>query len=370
MRSVAVPDQVRVAAQLGHRTLREMLAAHGGTPVHEDGAVTLLHIGTADAVGLRHWLDIFPAIPPFEPISDGVWATSFPFPGEARIEYKIAVRRHGRQRLRLDALNAHHAANPWGLNSELRGSSYAPPAWARLTADIPRGTVTRHDFYSAVYSEERSLHIYRPPTGAAAALLVVHDGDDYLQYAGLAKVLDNLIAAGDVPPVAAVLTDPGDRFAEYRASAAHAAHLLEEVVPMGQAATDTDRIIAMGASLGGVAALHAAWSHPGVFSGLLIQAGSFIAELGGPFARGPVFAPVARFMRSFRARPGPVPERIHLSCGRFDGLINEARTMAEELAALGATVGYADNAAGHDWHGWRDLLRPALVHTLGEEAWQ
>ena len=206
------------------------------------------------------------------------------------------------------------------------------------------------------------VSVYTPARGEPDTLLVVHDGSDYLDYAGLAKVLDNLIADGTIAPVAAVLVDPRDRMAEYRASNRHADYLAREVVPFALTLTGSTRAVAMGASLGGVASLHAAWRHPGDFSGLILQAGSFVTEMG-PFGRGHAFGPVIRFLQRFYAAPGRLPERIHISCGRFDGLIGDARRMASDLDALGVTVGYADNDTGHDWHGWRDLLREALIHA-------
>ncbi len=368
MTPVTLPDDVVAAARTGRAAVLEAVAGHGGTPLRFDVTVTLIHVGVADGVAVRHWLDIFPPIPAFSRM-DGtdLWATSFEFPADARIEYKLAIRRRGRRRLTLDRFNPVRAPNPWGFNSELLGAGYRAPQWVHRRPAVARGSVTRHDFDSEVYGEERSLHIYRPAGGRVAALLVVHDGSDYLHFAGLTNVLDNLIATGDIPPVAAVLTDPGDRFAEYRASAAHAAHVVDEVLPLARSGIAADRIVAIGASLGGVAALHTAWAYPDVFAGLVLQAGSFVAELGGPFRRGPVFAPVARFLRRFTAEPRPLPPRVHVSCGRFDGLVNEAQVIAELLAGRDVDVGYADIAAGHDWHTWRDLLGSALVHVVGKK---
>ena len=123
----------------------------------------------------------------------------------------------------------------------------------------------------------------------------------------------------------------------------------------------------MGASLGGVASLHAAWSHPGTFDALVLQAPSLVSGLG-PYGRGATFAPVVRFEKRFLAAPGDLPERVHISCGRFDGLINEARQWRDYMDRRGVTVGYADIASGHDWHAWRDLLRASLVHVLAGTA--
>lgn len=359
----ALPAHIEHALPAGPDAVRLAIREVGGTPLRSGDTVTLLHVGVADAVHLRHWLDIFPAVPEFHPLEDGeVWATTFTMEPDARIEYKIAIRRHGRQRLVADALNPLRAGNPWGANSELRGAAYREPEWAQLRPGVARGVVTRHEIESKVFDSDRALHVYRPVV-PPEALLVVHDGDDYLQFASMAKVLDNLIGAHDIAPVAAVFVDPGDRMAEYRADRRHAEHIVGEVLPFARAETNASRAVAIGASLGGVASLHAAWSHPGVFDALVLQAGSFVTQLG-PFGRGPVFRPVIDFMRRFAAAPGELPGQIHVSCGRYDGLIGEARMMSERFSALGVDVGYADVPAGHDWHAWRDLLRQALMHVF------
>ena len=360
------PESIAGPARAGRESLYAAIADFGGTPLRGDDGALMIYVGAGDRVAVRHWLDIFPPLPDFTRFEGtDVWTVSLDIPADARFDYKLAVSSHGRQRLKLDSLNPERAPNPWGLNSELRGAAYSPPAWARLNEGVPRGKVSRHEFSSATFGEDRAVHLYRPAGGGASALLVVHDGDDYLEFARFATVLDNLIAGGDIPPVAAVLCGPVDRLGEYRADFAHAAFIVDEVLPRARAETETDSAIAMGASLGGVASLHAAWAHPGVFDGLILQAGSFVEKLGGPFHRGPVFAPVVRFMRNFNDRPGVIPGRVHVSCGRYDGLINEAHAMAEKLAGAGVEVGFTESAAGHDWRAWRDLLRPALMHVLG-----
>lgn len=363
-----VPPELEVAARAGRNEFVTTVHQRGGTPLRDGDLVTLLHLGAAERVSVRHWLDIFPELPEFTRLDGAdLWGLTFPLSPEARIEYKIAVHTRGRHRLRLDPFNPEHAPNPWGASSELRGSAYEPPPWTRLDLTIDHGTVTWHEVPSAVFGDVRPVHLYRPVGDRPRALLVVHDGSDYLEFANLVRVLDNCIAAGDIDPVAAVLTDPVDRMGEYRGNTEHADHVVNEVLPFARAEVGAVPAIAMGASLGGVASLHATWSYPGTFDGLILQAGSFVTELG-PHGRGPVFNPVIRFMRRFSDTPRPLPERIHLSCGVFDGLIAEARTMADRLDRRGVAVGMAENLAGHDWRAWRDLLRPALRHVLPREG--
>lgn len=363
--AIALPEPITRAARAGHRNLRKTVADLGGTPLRNGNSVTLVHYGVADGVDVRHWLDIAPEIPTFERFEDSdLWWTSFEIPPDARIEYKISIRRGDRHRLQRDPFNSIGAPNPWGINSVLAGCDYEPPAWTIERPDAASGTITRLEVDSAVYNATRVMQLYVPPAGDEFPLLIVHDGGDYLAYAGLGTVLDNLIADGAIPPVAAVLTEPFDRMSEYRGNNRHVTHLIDEVLPVVEAKLRIVRRIAMGASLGGVASLHASWMRPGVFDALVLQAGSFVDQLGGPFHRSHAFDPVIRFLKQFGADHRTLPGRIHLSCGRFDGLINETRGMARYFADNGVDVAYTDVAAGHDWHAWRDMLRHALIHTL------
>lgn len=363
---VPIPANVIQAARESGRAVRAAVSRKGGTPLRDGNLVTLLYHGVADAVRVNHWLDIFPTVPDFRPVPDTkLWWTQFEMPPDARIEYKICVVRHARRRLLVDRFNRKIAPNPWGANSILTGSEYVEPQWAQFDPAVPQGAIITEVLPPILDAAPRVARIYTPPTGTQYPLLVVHDGSDYLDFAGLATVLDNLIASGDIPPVAAVFSDPVDRFGEYRGSAAHASYLVDTLIPAARRHADVNGVIAMGASLGGVASLHAAWSHPGVYDGLILQAGSFVVELGGPHNRGVLFKPVIKFMENFLSDPGELPPKIHLSCGQYDGLVDDNRRLAEQLSHAATSVGHAEVASGHDWHAWRDLLRPALVHTLG-----
>lgn len=363
---VPIPANIIQAARESGRAVRAAVARKGGAPLRDGNLVTLLYHGVADVVRLYHWLDIFPPIPDFTLVpGTKLWWTQFELGPDARVEYKISIERNTRRRLTVDTYNTLVAPNPWGLNSVVIGAKYAEPSWAKFDPAVAAGGLITEVITSPLVDAPRIARLYTPPTGDPVPLLVVHDGSDYLDFTGLASVLDNLIAAGDIPPVAAVFTDPVDRFGEYRASNRHAAYLVEELIPAVEQHTGVSSRIAMGASLGGVASLHAAWTHPGVFDGLILQAGSFVRALGGPHARSVVFRPVINFMERFLSDPGTLPTRIHLSCGLYDGLVDDNRWLAEQLSHTEVAVGHAEVASGHDWHGWRDLLRPALMHTLG-----
>jgi len=117
----------------------------------------------------------------------------------------------------------------------------------------------------------------------------------------------------------------------------------------------------MGASLGAVASLSAAWRYPGTFGRLLLQSGSFaFTDIGDRNARGPLFDPIVALMNHYRADPIPMAERVFVSCGMYESLIYENRSLVPLLTATGMEVRYVEARDGHNWENWRDRLREGL----------
>jgi enterochelin esterase family protein len=364
-----VPQPILDAARADRERLPAAIHDAGGSPLQEGRTTTFLYVGEAEAVGLHHWMDTFPRLPPFTryPGTD-LWTLTVELPERSRIEYKLSIKGPGRRRLVLDHLNPRRARDPFGTNSVVTGPLYERPDWSLPRPDVVAGTLRDIEIESMVFGDTRRARLYLPakPGSTPLPLLVAHDGSEYAEFAALTVVLDNLIDAGELPALACVLSDPHDRTAEYAGEDRHADHLVHELVAAVAdiVSIDPGRRVAVGASLGGVASLHAAWRHPGAFSGLILQSGSFVTALGGPHRRGRVFAPVVDFMGAFLPDPGPLPGRIHLSCGRFDGLAADNRALVHRLEEHGLEVVYEEVPDGHNWENWRDRLRAGLVHTF------
>lgn len=367
----ALPSEILDAAEAGPGPLVDAIFRAGGAPLHQGQTTTFLYVGDAETVRLHHWMDMFPVLPPFERhLGTDLWSLTIDLPERSRIEYKIALRTDGRRRLILDPLNTRRARDPYGSNSVVTGPLYVRPDWSLPRAGVEAGTFSSVAIDSQIFGDTRHARIYLP-AGAGPdplPLLLAHDGSEYAEYAALTVVLDNLIASGDLPAMACVLSDPQERTAEYTGDHRHADHLVAELIPAvaERVAIDPTRRIALGASLGAVASLHAAHRHPGTFSGLVLQSGSFVTALGGRHRGGPVFEPVVAFMREWLEDPGQLPPQIHVSCGRFDGLIAENRAMAALFENLGVDVGYREVPDGHNWENWRDRLRAGLTHVAAQ----
>ena len=125
----------------------------------------------------------------------------------------------------------------------------------------------------------------------------------------------------------------------------------------------------MGASFGGVATLSTAWRYPDVFGNLLLQSGSFAFTDIGTHSRGAAFDPVVEFMNQFRADPGKPAERAFLSCGMYETLIYENRSMLPFLQGLNMQIRYSESRDGHNWVNWRDQLREGLSYLFPGPLW-
>ncbi len=373
-----------------HPALRRLTA--GGAPdmarVHEflererfplvarDG-VTFVFSGDAEAVNLRCWIAGLPASQPLERIEGtSLWARHIELPENSRIEYKFEVVRRGHGEWLLDPLNAAQATDPFGANSVCQGWGYASPEWTFEDPQARRGSFDELGLEQTAFGERRAVRIYLPARFRRTRrypLLIIHDGADYLRYAAMRNVLDNLIHRLEVAPLIVALTESPHRLVEYAGDESHARFLAHDVLGALRARlplTDTAETRGlMGASFGAVAALHAAWRFPGTFGRLLLQSGSFAFSDLGEHRRSPAFDPVARFVNAFRAAPGSPAQKMYMSCGVYESLIYENRSLLPLLRDSGIDVRYEEARDGHNWQNWRDRSRAGLSWLFPGPLW-
>jgi enterochelin esterase family protein len=337
-------------------------------PIVEGSSITFVYRGGADAVNLKHWVYGLPSSQPLQKLeTTDLWHLTFELPEKSRIEYKLEVVRGDKGEWIEDPLNPNHARDPFGANSVAHGTGYEVPEWIEPDPDARPGRLDELTFLSSTFGK-RTVAIYLPARFMKRRrypLLVVHDGHDYLHYTGLKTILDNLIHRLEIPDVIVCLTSSPDRLKEYANDERHARFLTDELVPHLEASLPLEgrpqgRCL-MGASFGAVAAFAAAWRRPGFYGRLLLQSGSFaFADIGQRNHRGPLFDPVVQFVNQFRARPVAVTEKVFVSCGMYESLIYENRSLVPVLQATGMDVRYVEARDGHNWENWRDRLREGL----------
>jgi len=203
--------------------------------------------------------------------------------------------------------------------------------------------------------------------GAALPLLAVHDGPEYEAQADLTARAAAAIAAGRMPAHRIALLHPGRRDEWYSASALYARALSGEIVPaIGRAVAVAGPPVGMGASLGGLAMLHAQRRHPEAFAGLFLQSASFFIprfdHMEKDFGR---YGRIVRFVRGVvreTAFDHPVPAT--LTCARDEDNLHNNRRVTAALRLQDYPAALVETDGGHDFATWGGALEPHLADLL------
>jgi enterochelin esterase family protein len=245
---------------------------------------------------------------------------------------------------------------------DFRGSSVlempdAPPQrWIIRQPGVDPGRIEKRPFSSAALKNEREIAVYLPPQYSPRAepypLLVLFDEHAYLNETGRlvlipTTILDNLIAAGRIPPVVALF--------------------------VSNAAGARDRVA--GSSLGGLAAACAGLLHPETFGSVLSQSGSFHWIPPSSADATDSSSEPNWVARQFISSPGKLP-RFYLDAGsaEFDAIgdnnsiLASTRALRDVLRAKGCEVHFQEFAGGHDYLGWRGTLADGLIALMGTDA--
>ncbi len=346
-------------------------------PLVDRDGVTFVYRGVADTVRLQHWVYGLPTAEALTPLgAHDIWHLHLGLPPGSRMEYKFEVVTGDASQWLLDPLNASVAEDPFGANSVCHADGYVQPDWTLADPEARSGDIETLAVASAALGRSVEVPIYLPARFRRQRrypLLIAHDGSDYLRFSGLKPVLDNLIHRLEIPPMIVALSNPGDRLIEYAADDRHARFLVEELYP---ALNETFPLRPepanrglMGASFGAVASLHAAWRYQGFFGRLLLQSGSFAFTDIGTHQRGPEFDRVVDFVNQFRDRPGRPADNLFVSCGVYESLIYENRSLVPLLQSAGMRVRFDEARDGHNWENWRDRLRAGLSWLFPGPLW-
>jgi enterochelin esterase-like enzyme len=294
---------------------------------------------------------------------DGGWEVRLRDLPVDRLEYLLDVDGD----LRPDAGNPRVTPGPFGEHSWIPLPDYREPAW--LTTEAPpadRAKVT----LSRTGAGRLDAEIWSPavPSGTPLPLLVSHDGPEMDAYGGLTSYAGALMAEGRLPPFRIALLAPGPRNKRYAANPAYSRALTTRLLPAITSAVATSaRPVLMGQSLGALAALHAAWTSPGVFAGLFLQSGSFFTpdldpqEAGFEYWR-EVTGFVSSVLAASQAAPGAPP--VALTCGTAEENLANNERMRDHLATVGVATSWGQVRDGHTWTCWRDTLDPHLTDLL------
>ncbi|MEA2207296.1 MAG: hypothetical protein QOE77_4072 [Blastocatellia bacterium] len=338
-------------------------------PVIEGPFCTFLWRGDADEAWVCQRIVGLPDRMPLRRLrGTDLWYLVLELPEGSRVEYQIEIRRGDHYERFNVPLYGRRSHSPVGSSSVCFGAGFVTPDWVLPDPESRPGELRELVVPSRALGRDAHVTLYLPArfrTTASYPLLVVHDGGDFLEYAAMKTVLDNLIHRMDVADVVVAFTHPGERLDEYADSTAHSRFITDEVLPelevslplVGQRA---GRCL-LGSSFGAVASLAAAYRSPDTYGSLVLMSGSFLfTDIGTDHGGGPAFDPVVKFVNRYRAKPRRVADRVFMSCGVYEPLIVPNRSMVHVFENTRMQVRYTEARDGHSWENWRDRLRDAL----------
>ncbi|SDF64251.1 MULTISPECIES: enterochelin esterase [unclassified Duganella] len=319
-----------------------------------------------------------------------VWYRSYRVPASTRLSYRLApdvpeLNAPASQRRRAilatvqrDPLNPR--SFPEKTLDKYDGASVlelpAAPSqdWVQPREGVPAGQLERLRLASKALGNERDIYLYRShgyrPGAKGNALVVLFDAENYTTDVPTPAILDKLVAAGKLPPTAAILiANPSaeTRGAELPPNPAFARFLAEELMPWAKArgvhAGAANTVVA-GASYGGLASAWAGLKHPEWFGNVYSQSGSFWWA--------PPEQEAEWLTREYAAAP-PRKVRFLLEAGLFEvgrngsfGILETSRHLRDVLRAKGYQVEQREFAAGHDYYHWRGSLGEGLIRLIGK----
>ena len=302
--------------------------------------------------------------------SSGAWRLTLERPVVDRMEYLLELTHAGGKKESVtDPTNSLRMRGAFGEKSVVELPGYQRPRW------LGRSDIAGHQRTVAVTArslgEELRCVVWSPPglrDDTPLPLLVVHDGPEYAELAGLTTYLSVAVREGDLPPVRAALLPPGPRDERYSLDRAYTRALCLAVLPRLREEVATTTTTGMGASLGALAMLYAQRQHDGTFDALFLQSGSFFhARHDAHERRFPRFDRIARGVDAIlRSSGNPSPVPTVMTCGTVEENLANNRIMARALSAQGYDVTLQELRDAHNYTAWRDAFDPWLTRLLRE----
>ena len=328
---------------------------------------------------------------PLRRVSAGLFAASFDLARDAYFEYAFYYP-ETKTRVR-DPLNPRRIWNGLGnYNHFFYMPEASPSPWTIRQRNTPRGTFSLHtiETWMVKFPGKRRVRLYHPPTKERVPLLIVYDGPDYFTRGRLPIIVDNLIAAKRIRPIAMAFLPNGGphRGLEYACSDATLAWIEHDVLPLASRELNLVDIKnqpgafgVLGASFGGLMSVYTGLRLPEIFGRVLSQSPVFETE-GRDFVavdlirHAPLNTDVMRTLAPHASAGDGIPHspnlagfhpapRIYLDVGAFDFLLEDDRRMIPLLRERGFDLTYHEYVGAHNYTSWRDHVHLGLEEMFG-----
>jgi enterochelin esterase family protein len=304
---------------------------------------------------------------------DAAWHLRLPPLPVLRLEYRLELRHpDGGTDVICDPGNPHRAPGAFGDKSVLELPGYRRPAWLSRHA-AAAGMWRELTVPSTALRAELPLRIWSPeiadPAVPPHGILFAHDGGEYDRLAGIVQYSAAMMDSGRLPRHHLVLLSPVERNEWYAANPAYARALIDDVLPVVRTELGGGGpVVAVGASLGALALLHAHCRYPYPFDALFLQSGSFFQDrFDAQESSFPWYGRIVRFVDELR-RDAAAPSPTVLTCGIAEENLANNRAMAAILREHDYPVRLVEVPDAHNFVAWRDAWHPHLA-DLAAQVW-
>ncbi|PGV97221.1 enterochelin esterase [Bacillus cereus] len=230
---------------------------------------------------------------------------------------------------------------------------------SRFPSDhYPSGKIETYSFHSSILNNTRKIYIYTlhdySHTSHLQELLIVFDGNSFINDLSIAKTLNYLIYEKEIPSCIAVAIEPVNRLEELTYNDKMNAFLTEELLSWIQAKyrvhQEANHTTISGFSLGGLAAFYAALQNPHVFGNVLSMSGSVHWKKDG-------YENQISTINSNATKP-----HFYIAAGELENkpLLTANRCLYKALKGKGYQITYEEFQGGHDGVWWREKLFDGL----------
>ncbi len=323
--------------------------------IENDSLCEFLYRGSATSVAVpgdvNEW--VAASAPMQRLASTDLWYWSEVLYPDARVEYKFLV--NGGTWIP-DPRNPLQV--PPDSNSEVRMPAYVQPPELFYYSAIPHGTLQDTSVYSTNLGGPRNIRIYLPPGYDATdscAVVVFHDGFDFIQRACADRVLDYVHwkqSFNHFLPLIGVFVPPVDRNAEYMGALRdqYAAFIATELMPFIRSQYKARRshrgVATMGISAGGNISLWIARNYPSVFGNAASMSGAIQPSTSAAFQSGE-----------------PPDVFVYVDVGTYDlaGFEDLSSQFDSVLGAQWYNRRFYQWHEGHSWRNWGAHIDEALA---------
>ncbi len=283
-----------------------------------------------------------------------------------------------------DPLNTYKSLNGFGEISELAMPKYERHPYFNDYLHGRKGSydaLQEFEIPSAILSYSHTIHVYLPPNYDSAkkySTVYFQDGRDYIEFAIVPLVLNELINSKKIDPVIAVFVTPPNlhqpkvpnRMTEYGLNDNYVNFFVKELVPFIDSKFSTfansENRLVIGDSFGGLISAYISFSHPEIFKMVYSQSGyhSFKKD---------------KLINLFK-HSDKKPIKLYVDSGTYERKVGASFLPSEEndflegnrrfkkvLEDKNYNLIYKEYYEGHTWGNWRRHLIDALIYFFGNK---